>query len=352
MALLDDAVRESDPLAASYAVAEGIASKDQNNLYLTSRYFADPGKYRAFCALYAVMRLVDDRIDDIPSRTELAPQARAFEHGVVEFWEQAVMACRAGAFPVYTNIPPGLPAAVPDLLYAFADASWRFPVPEVLWRNFFAAMHRDLDEHRFASYQDFLEYAEGATVAPTTIYLYLVAAHSTAPNEPYCLPENFDLIDSGRQLGLFAYLGHILRDLAADLATGREGLLYLAADDLAAFGLTEPMLFADLAERQASPQLRALVSELIGRAREALERGRSLLRALDGTLKPDCAFVLDLIVEIYREVIDRIVACSYDPLGGKHHLSVGDKKRLVFRLATRNGLLASRSEVQTPTSGA
>src|SRR6185295_12872475 len=132
------------------------------------------------------------------------------------------------------------------------------PVPDVLWRNFFVAMHRDLEVHRFATYRDFLDYTEGAAVAPTTIYLYLVASRSRAAGEPYRLPEGFDLIGSGRQLGIFAYLGHILRDLATDLATGEDGLLYLGADDLEAFGITEAMLFADLARHEAGPQLRAL----------------------------------------------------------------------------------------------
>jgi phytoene/squalene synthetase len=351
MTFLSDKVRENDPLAASYAVAEAVAAKDQNNLYLVSRYFADTEKYRAFCALYAVMRLVDDRIDSIPSRIELASETRAFEHGVVDFWERAVEACRAGAVPLLPNVPEGLPMDVPDLLHAFADASRRFPVPEILWKNFFVAMHRDLDFQRFAAYRDFLEYTEGAAVAPTTIYLYLVASRSAGAGEPYCLPEGFDLLGSGRQLGRFAYLGHILRDLAADLATGREGLLYLAADDLEVFGVTEKMLFADLAQRQASPQLRALVSELVERAREYLRDGRRLLQALDGTLTPDCAFILELIVTIYQEVVERIVACSCDPLTGRHHLSVGDKKRLAFRVAKRGGFFDSANQVPAPAPG-
>lgn len=350
MTLLDDERVERDPLAASYAVAEAIAAKDQNNLYLVSRYFSDPEKYRAFCAFYAVMRLVDDRIDSIPSRTGLSPETRAFEHGVVDFWERAVEACWAGAAPVLAEIPEGLTADVPDLLHAFADASRRFPVPESLWRNFFVAMHRDLEAGRFATYRDFLDYTEGAAVAPTTIYLYLVASRSPAAGEPYRLPEGFDLIGSGRQLGIFAYLGHILRDLAADLATGKEGLLYLAADDLEAFGITEEMLFADLARREAGPELRALVSDLIRRAREFLQDGRSLLRVLDGNLTPDCAFILELIVTIYQEVIDRIVACSYDPLAGGHHLSGGDKKRIAFRLATRYGAFASAEKLPSSAS--
>ncbi|MFL6291147.1 MAG: phytoene/squalene synthase family protein [Thermoanaerobaculia bacterium] len=339
---MGDEVRENEQLAASYAVAEAIAAKDQNNLYVVSRYFADPEKYRAFCALYAVMRLVDDRIDEIPSRTTLTLEARAFEHGVVEFWERAVDVCRAGAAPVPAGVPEGM--NIPDLLPAFADASRRFPVPGVLWRNFFNAMHQDLEGQRFATFRDFLDYAEGAAVAPTTIFLYLIASRSPASGGAYRLPEGFDLLGSGRHLGIFAYLGHILRDLAADLATGREGLLYLAADDLEAFGITEEMLFADLAKRQASPQLRALVDELVERARARLRHGRRLLQVLDGTLTSDCAFILELIVTLYQEVVDRIVACSCDPLAGRHHLSLGDKKRIAFRLAKQGGFFSAADQ--------
>ncbi len=336
---------ECASLADAYAVAERIAARDQNNLYLVSRYFANPEKYRSFCALYAVMRLVDDRIDDIPSRLTLTPEERAFEHGVVEFWEQAVEACRAGAPPALSDVPPGLPADLPLLLHAFAHASQFFPVPAVLWRNFFVAMHRDLDGHRFATYRDFLDYTEGASVAPTTIYLYLVVSSSPAAGEPHVLPPGFDLLGAGRQLGRFAYLGHILRDLAADLATGRDGLLYLAADDLKAFGVTEAMLFSDLAQHRASPPLRALVGELVQRARGYLRDGRGLLQALDRSLSPDCAFILELIVAIYQEIVDRIVTCSYDPLAGQHHLSTGDKKRLAFSIAKQCGFFAAAEQV-------
>ncbi len=47
----------------THSVAEEIAAEDLNNLYISSCFFKDPEKYSAFCAYYAVMRVVDDRIE-------------------------------------------------------------------------------------------------------------------------------------------------------------------------------------------------------------------------------------------------------------------------------------------------
>ncbi len=319
-----------------WAVAEEIAAKDLNNLYLTSSYFTDPERYRAFCALYAVMRIVDDRIDDIPSRRQFTAADREREHAVVHAWHRAL-----------TGTPESTPTAgqiagcdtpqARDLLHAASEAMRLFPVPFRLWDNFFAAMHQDIECPRFATYRDFLDYTEGASVAPTTIYLYLICASPAAAGEPYRPPPDFEIIDCGRALGTFAYLGHILRDLAQDLATGEEGLLYLAADDMEARGVNEAILRADATRKRASEPVLALVRALVERSWAAHREGRELLRPLAGRLAPDRAFIIELIVTIYERVIAKIAACNYDPLRGDHRLTMAEKQRIVRDTAARVG---------------
>lgn len=348
-----------DPLRDAYARAEAIASRDLNNLYLTSRFFADPARYRSFCAFYAVMRRVDDRVDELCARSGVPAAERERVRSEVDAWRRAVAALGAGeaAEPAGRALD-GLDDAesARALLLACADAHRRFAIPAEVWRSFFAAMDRDLEDRRFATYREFLDYAEGATVAPTTIYLLLLtsepaddrserwgevraagpAAKSGGPVR-YEPREGFDVLECGRHLGLFAYLTHILRDLPQDLAAGERGLLYLAADDMARFGVTEELLRRDLDRGEASPGVRALLAELGERARGHLERGRELLGAVHADLPRDCAFILTLIVAIYEEALERIEERAYDPFPERHRLGFRDKRRIIVRTAHEVG---------------
>jgi phytoene/squalene synthetase len=78
------------------AVAEAIAARDANNLYRASCFFQNPERYRSFCAQYAIMRVIDDRIDALPARVSLTPPEVAAERDVVDAWRSAVEAVYDG----------------------------------------------------------------------------------------------------------------------------------------------------------------------------------------------------------------------------------------------------------------
>jgi phytoene/squalene synthetase len=128
-------------------------------------------------------------------------------------------------------------------------ASYRvFPVPIRQWTNFFAAMRSDIVNSEFVHWTDFLAYAEGATVAPTTIYLSLIVAHRDATKDTCEFLRGFDLFDSGRHLGLFAYLGHIIRDLAEEI-THTATRLCIAREDMIAHGVNSEKLRSEALNR-------------------------------------------------------------------------------------------------------
>lgn len=337
----DQGAGRSELEPGAVATAEAIASRDHNNLYLTSSFFADRTKYRAFCAYYALMRVVDDRVDEIPFRGPLARSQMLAEKDILAAWREGVRACYAnGRVDASVAEACALPDA-PLLFEAFADSLRDFRPPQALWDDFFSAMQWDLGRARFTSWREFLTYAEGASVAPTTIYLFLITARGSGGST--VLPEGFDLIECGRQLGLFAYLGHVLRDVAEDLRIGDGGLVYFSREDMEACGVTDEGLFSDLERGRASETTRSLVAELSLRARRFLAAGRASMTPLSGQLEKDCAFILELIVTMYERVIDKIEASGHDPMGRAHRLTPHEKQTILSEVAGRIGYRLDQS---------
>lgn len=323
--------------ASPFAIAEAIASRDRNNLYITSTFFQHPARYEAFCAYYALMRVVDDRIDDLLAAGGLSPLIRRRELEVVAAWEEAVNLCSAGG-----RVPDSLVEGCQHenaraLLDAVSVAYLRLPVARSLWAEFFAAMRSDLTRTGFANWNDFLAYAEGATVAPTTIYLSIIVACFDGEFREGNIPDGFDLVACGRHLGLFAYLAHIVRDLSVDLQNPGGMLMYLTDDDMRAHGVSRSSLRADIARRRASSSTRRLVREILKRANGHLAKGRRLMRPLEGGLPCDCRFILELIIAFYERLVMKIVACHYDPLGDEHWLTPDDQRAVTREVADRTG---------------
>ncbi len=165
----------------------------------------------------------------------------------------------------------------------------------------------------FDCWSDFLAYAEGATVAPSTIYMSFIAARRDETKDIYELPIGFDLHNCGRYLGIFAYLGHIVRDLAEDIKQVGTRLC-IAREDMITHGVSSTTLKSDALRRQASPATRSLLRELLQRARWYLTQGRILATQIYGSLESDGRFILELIITIYEQIVTKIKSTGYDPM--------------------------------------
>lgn len=314
-----------DRLKEALCIAERIASKDRSNLYVVSQFFEDRARYDAFIAMYAVMRLIDDRVDDVPDKALLSQPAREALLLELDRWEHRIR-CAYDGRPAGESIDVALAAAVTT-----------FPVPFELWANFIAAMRFDVRKPRFDDFEEFLYYGEGATVAPTSIYVYLLTANPRADGR---YVSDFDFASCGRDLGHFAYIAHVLRDVCEDLGVGQTGLVYLSIADLRAHRLTEGDLrqLADgVAPDATRARWRALVHDICARAQRMRERGASLARAAWDTLPSDCAFIFRLIVGTYGELLDRIDADPECVLRGGSVLSDHDKFALLRSAADASG---------------
>ncbi len=320
----------------AFDVSEAIASKDHNNLYITSSFFKDPIKYRAFCAYYAVMRVVDDRIDNLLPPAHQTERVQKHELAVVEAWEGVVNLCSLGIHPTTEQLKACDLAEAEALCESLIAAFQTFPVPVKLWTNFFKAMRSDLVADEFARWTDFLDYAEGATVAPTTIYLWLIASRRNEAKDSYELPEGFDLLRCGRCLGIFAYLGHIIRDLAVDIKLAATRL-YITREDMETHGVSPETLRNGALKCHADPATRDLVIDILQRARTYLSKGRAIASQIQDSLDTDCRFILELIITIYEHIVSKIECTGYNPMAKHHYLTWKEKAEVIYHVAARTG---------------
>lgn len=319
------AVPES-ALTSALSVAESIASKDRSNLFLTSQFFTDPARYDAFIAMYAVMRVIDDLVDDVPDKARLSEAGRTVLLRSIDAWENRIR-----------NAYSGAPFAEP-LDVALSAAVRTFPVPIDFWRRFLDAMRFDVSNPRFADFREFVEYGEGATVAPTAMYVYLLTSERQ-PDGRYVV-KDFDYAACGRDLGLFAYVAHVLRDVRTDLEVGDGGLVYLSLDDLARHDLSESDLFtltSGSAPQAMLERWRSLVRDLCARARVMCSSGAGMARTTWVSIPEDCEFIFRLIIAMYAELLDRIEADPDRVLSGEPVLSAADREAILEATAAAAG---------------
>ncbi|MEW5855171.1 MAG: squalene/phytoene synthase family protein [Myxococcota bacterium] len=311
-------------LGQALEACEVVAAKDRSNLYITSQFFEDRARYDAFIAMYAVMRLVDDFIDNVPDKSRLDDAGKARLKTELDRWEQRIR-------DAYDDRPSTDPIDV-----GLSAAAKTFPVPIKVWLNFIDAMRFDVDHPRFQDFPEFLSYGEGATVAPTVIYVYLLTAVRDASSGQY-LVRDFDFETCGRELGLFAYLAHILRDVAEDMRVGETGLVYLTVADMAAHGLNEQEVRKLIQRGDGDERWRGLVREICRRAHVMEQKGVALADPQYAKMDQDCAFILNLIITVYQELLRRIEERPDAVLRSDPMMSGEDKMNLAVASAQRTG---------------
>lgn len=302
-----------EQLENALVVCEGIAARDLSSLYLTSQFFADPSRYHAFVAMYAIMRVIDDIIDQVPQEARLSIEVRTGLETGLDSWERRIRgACDGRPSDQALDI-------------ALAAAVLTFPVPMRLWVDFIDAMRFDVRHSRFSDFAEFLAYAKGATVAPTAIYVFLLTSKKD-PRTGCYMVDGFDFESCGHELGVFAYLTHILRDVARDM---RAGLVYLSRQDLARHHLSEETLRALIEAGADDDRWRRLVQDICGRARAMEVLGTRMAEKQYDHMPRDCVFILSLIINIYSDLLRRIEAAPAEVLHGDAVRTMPDRALLL-----------------------
>jgi phytoene synthase len=289
-ATIPQAKRVADDLRLmqAYGHCTALTAAHSRSFYLATRLLP-AGKRRAMRALYAFCRVCDDIID--------RPAGNARER--LAEWQ----------FKTLSAQPPA-----DDLVaLAWADTRQRFAIPIRYAEQLVEGVGRDLDQNRYRNFEELTTYAYGVASTVGLMSMHIIG-YSSPQSVPYAI-----------KLGVALQITNILRDVGEDWRAGR---LYLPAEEMATYGLSE----ADLATAVVTDRWRAFVRFQVDRNRRLYDEawpGIALLHK-DGRLAVAAA------AAFYRAILDDIEAHDCDVFNRRAHLSGWGKLRLIPGLWWRN----------------
>ena len=259
-------------------------------LDIAARLWDEP-RYDAFQVCYRSMRYLDDLVDDRKVvGTPITEDEISRYEDEINYWLTAV-----GERPVRESS-----------LRELADTIDRFAIPLWPWERLCKAMIYDLKHEGFLSFRVFLRYAEGAAIAPASVFTHLCGLQGD--DELGFRPPTYDVRKLARPLALFSYLVHIVRDFQKDQLSG---LNYFAYDMLKSLPLTPQ----DLRRAAESGEIPDSLRDLIGSYRNVADhfrgKARHTLDTLGPSLEPRYRLSLEVIYGLYLLVFERI-----DPVSG------------------------------------
>jgi 15-cis-phytoene synthase len=287
-------------LRAAYSVCRHIARSAAKNFYYG--FLVLPARKRnALSAVYAFMRHADDISDD---PTIPAEQRR-------EKLEEWINALRHVIDGERTDDP---------VLFALADSQKRFKIPLELLEKLVRGTEMDLPascSHSSPSTSHQLQYE-------TFDQLYDYCYHVASVVGLVCI-RIFGYRDPraeklAEDTGVAFQLTNILRDVKEDTALGR---VYLPREDFARLGIEVHAL----TDGSAPASVRPLLELEAQRAREYYKSAEELLPLID----EDSRGALWTLVEIYRRLLEKIVARNYDVFSQRVILSTAEKLNVMVK---------------------
>lgn len=240
-----------------------------------------------FCNVYAYCRWADDLADEVASGEEGLR--------LLDWWEAQLDAMYEGRtwHPVFV---------------ALAETVAQFDIPREPLADLLTAFRQDQTKKRYASWDGLLGYCRNSANPVGRLVLYLARRHREE-----LLPLS-DAVCTGLQLANF------WQDLGRDLDIGR---IYVPLGVMEAFGLTED----NFCTRQATPEFRRMMADVVDRARAMLNTGWPLVGAMPGRLR----ITMALFIQGGLTILNAIEAQDYDVWQHRPTVSRGQQLRLVFR---------------------
>lgn len=260
--------------------------------YSFASSFLPADKRRHVEALYAFLRVGDDRVD--VGHEGFASPAAAIDH-----WERSYQR----AFRRGTSAHP--------VLRAYLNTARRFGIPQGVMTPFFQAMKDDLTVTRFPTFGHLLGYVGGSAIPVGRAMTYILGVRP-----PFTLEEALTRADS---LSIAMQLSNFWRDISEDWDRGR---VYLPQEDMARFGVEEE----DLAAKRPTSALRRLLAFESDRTQDYYQHaGEGVPMLASGRWGVQSGLL------IYQAILTSLQAGGFDPFAGRARASDLKKSWLVAR---------------------
>jgi squalene synthase HpnC len=284
-------------LAEAQQYCRELAESHYENFHVASWLLPKPLRPH-FHSIYAYCRISDDLGDEVGS------QAQAL--ALLKIWGEQLDACYRGE-------------AEHPVFVALRETIRICDIPKEPFADLLTAFRQDQSVTRYASMADVLAYCRKSANPVGRLVLYACG---------YRDEERFALSDetcSALQLANF------WQDVREDFARER---IYLPQDAMTAAGVDE----ATIANRQATPEFRALMREQIAFTRAMFARGAKLIGMVDRELAVD----LDLFTRGGLEILRAIEARQYDVLSVRPTISKPRKALLLLHALAGRFVLGVR----------
>ncbi|MCX6227442.1 MAG: squalene/phytoene synthase family protein [Bacteroidia bacterium] len=252
---------------------------------LVAAGFWDEERYQAAKTCYSFMRKIDDLIDNYKARHKhIGENDREKLLMKVEDWLRMIRTNRR-TYPFQKEL---------------ISTMERFRIPVWTIENFARSMVYDINNDGFPTLRAFLDYSEGATVAPSSIFVHLCGI---SKNDRIWQDPPFDVKSASTPCAIFSYLVHIIRDFRKDQL---NNLSYFADDRMVANDLTRQLMKQIAAGAAITPGFRNLMKEYYLLADDYRKQTWQVLEQIGPLVEPRYHLSLLIIFNLYLMVFERI----------------------------------------------
>lgn len=288
-------------IESAYRYCENVTRRHAKSFYFAAR-FLPRSKQAPVFAIYAFCRHVDDEIDESGFKTE-EEAARA-----VDEWrrrlDEVFDSAESGSAGSGAERPAEGPRqrALEDVFTAWRHMLGVYEIPREIPLDLIRGVLMDTWKKRYATFEELY------------VYSYHVASTVGLMTSPILGYSDDEALLYAEKMGVAMQLTNILRDVKEDAEMGR---IYLPAEDLERFGVTEAQIF----EGVADDAFREMMAFQVVRARKLYAEGERGIPYLDR----DSRFTVLLASRIYARILDEIEAMGYDVFSRRAHTTKAQK---------------------------